>query len=387
MSDYYNILGVDKKSTQDEIKKAFRKKAVAHHPDKGGNEATFKKINEAYNTLSDNNKRQMYDMQQSGGGIHMGPFGGPTGGPFGGPGGPFGGPGGGPFGGPTSGPFGGPGGGPFGHMGPDFMNMFFRQTQQQTNQSHPFMNRQSNRQKESAPTELRQTIQVNMEDVYKGMTKTLNVKTSKKCIFCLKPCQECKGSGMIEKSVTKTMHHAKFVQISKVKCETCSGSGDISNKTNCDKCNKTGVFEKNTTIKIELPPKSYHDFVSRIKHPEEDNVFIVIKVIVKCPDKFYKNGDNLCYTHKLHLIDTLLGTNIKIHLPTGEDIEIDYTKRTDIIRPDTVLYIDNKGVIPGSDLMVKFDIEYPKTRLVHSESTEDTFSSLRENLEKVFNNK
>ena len=125
MSDYYNTLGVNKSSTQDEIKKAFRKKAVEHHPDKGGNEATFKKINEAYNTLSDNNKRHMYDMQQAGGGgIHMGGMGGPFGGPFGGP------------------------------MGPDFMNMFFRHTQQ-TNQSHPFMNRQSNRHKESAPTELR----------------------------------------------------------------------------------------------------------------------------------------------------------------------------------------------------------------------------------------
>ena len=376
MSDYYKILGVNKSSTQDEIKKAFRKKAVEHHPDKGGNEETFKKINEAYNTLSDNNKRHMYDMQQSGGGgIHMG--GGPFGGPFGGPGGPFGGPG---------GPFGGPGGGPFGPMGPDFMNMFFRQAQQ-TNQSHSFMNRQSNRQKESAPTELRQTIQVNMEDVYKGLTKTLNVKTSRKCGFCLKPCQVCKGSGMVEKSVTKTMHHAKFVQITKEKCESCGGSGDISNKSNCEKCNKTGVFEKNTAIKMEIPPKSYHDFVSRIKHPEEDNVFIVIKVIVKCPDGFYKNGDNLCYTHKLHLIDTLLGTNIKVHLPSGEDIEIDYTKREDIIRPDTVLYIDNKGVIPGSDLMVKFDIEYPKTRLILSDDTKDTFSSLRENLEKIFNNK
>ena len=370
MSDYYKILGVNKSSTQDEIKKAFRKKAVEHHPDKGGNEATFKQINEAYNTLSDNNKRQMYDMQQSGGGgIHMG------GGPFGGP-----------FGGPGGGPFGGPGGGPFGPMGPDFMNMFFTQAQQ-TNQSHSFMNRQSNRQKESAPTELRQTIQVNMEDVYKGLTKNLNVKTSKKCVFCLKPCQVCKGSGMVEKSVTKTMHHAKFVQITKAKCEPCGGSGDISNKSNCEKCNKTGVFEKNTAIKMEIPPKSYHDFVSRIKHPEEDNVFIVIKVIVKCPDGFYKNGDNLCYTHKLHLIDTLLGTNIKVHLPSGEDIEIDYTKREDIIRPDTVLYIDNKGVIPGSDLMVKFDIEYPKTRVILSDDTKDTFSSLRENLEKIFNNK
>lgn len=359
MSDYYTILGVNKGSSQDEIKKAFRKKAVEHHPDKGGNESKFKQINEAYNTLGDNNKRQTYDMQQSGGGIHMGgPFGGPMGG----------------------GHFGGP-------MGADFMNMFFRQTQQ-TNQSHSFMNRQSGQNKpDSTPTEIRQTIQVDMTDVYKGCTKNLNIKISKKCTFCLRPCQTCKGTGMIEKSITKTMHHAKFVQIMKTKCDSCNGSGDVSNISNCNKCNKTGVFEKNTAIKLELPPKSFHDFVSRIKHPEEDNIFIVIKVIVKCPDGFHKNGDNLCYTCKLHLFDTLLGKQIVIRLPTGEDIELDYTKRTDVIKPDTVLYIDNKGVLPGSDLIVKFDIEYPKSRLAHSESTKDTFSSLKDNLYKVFDKK
>ena len=351
MSDFYKVLGVNKNSSQDEIKKAFRKKAVEHHPDKGGNEATFKQINEAYNTLGDQSKRQQYDMQNSNpfGGMHMG-------------GGPM---------------------GPMGPMGPgaDFMNMFFR------SQSHPFMHRQTSKQQDKTPTELRQTIQVTMEEVYNGCTKNLCIKTSKKCSFCLDACKECKGTGMVEKSITKTMHHAKFVQIIKTKCESCNGSGEVSKKSNCEKCNKTGVFEKNTSVKLELPSKSFHDFVSRIKHPEEENIFIVIKVIVKCPEGFYKNGDNLCYTHKLHLIDTILGTTINIKHPSGENIEIDYKKRSDIIRPDTVLHIDNKGIIPGSDLMVKFDIEYPKTRIVYSESNKDTFVSLRENLDMIFTRK
>ena len=60
--DYYHLLGVTKSASQDEIKKAFRKKAHTLHPDKGGDAEQFKKVNEAYQTLSDADKRRQYDM-------------------------------------------------------------------------------------------------------------------------------------------------------------------------------------------------------------------------------------------------------------------------------------------------------------------------------------
>ena len=59
--DYYEILGVDKNSTQEEIKKAYKKKAMIHHPDKGGSEEEFKKVQESYDVLSDESKKQNYD--------------------------------------------------------------------------------------------------------------------------------------------------------------------------------------------------------------------------------------------------------------------------------------------------------------------------------------
>lgn len=65
---YYNTLGVSEQASADEIKKAFRKLASQHHPDKGGDTATYQEIQRAYDTLSDNNKRQQYDMQRSGNG-------------------------------------------------------------------------------------------------------------------------------------------------------------------------------------------------------------------------------------------------------------------------------------------------------------------------------
>ena len=62
--DYYNILGVDRSASQEDLKKAYKKASMKHHPDRGGNENTFKEINEAYSTLKDPQKRQQYDNPQ-----------------------------------------------------------------------------------------------------------------------------------------------------------------------------------------------------------------------------------------------------------------------------------------------------------------------------------
>src|SRR6185369_8521846 len=83
--DYYNILGVDKKAPKEEIKKAFRTLAHKYHPDKkGGDAAKFKEVSEAYSILSDDQKRQQYDMYGSAGPAGFGGQGGPQGGGFGG---------------------------------------------------------------------------------------------------------------------------------------------------------------------------------------------------------------------------------------------------------------------------------------------------------------
>ncbi|MEI8072752.1 MAG: J domain-containing protein [Candidatus Saccharibacteria bacterium] len=113
--DYYEVLGLSKGATEEEIKKAFRKQAIKHHPDKGGNEDDFKEINEAYEVLGNPQKRQAYDQ-----------FGHAAGADQAGGGNPFGG-GGSPFGDGAQFDFSGFGGG----MG-DIFDMFFRGAQNQT---------------------------------------------------------------------------------------------------------------------------------------------------------------------------------------------------------------------------------------------------------------
>jgi DnaJ-class molecular chaperone len=74
MSDYYNILGISKSASDDEIKNSYRKLARTHHPDKGGDKDKFQKIQEAYETLSDPNKRHNYDNPGGNFGPSMFPF-------------------------------------------------------------------------------------------------------------------------------------------------------------------------------------------------------------------------------------------------------------------------------------------------------------------------
>ena len=336
MSDFYKILDIDKKASQEDIRKAFRKKAVEHHPDKGGDEKKFHKINEAYNTLNDTDKRRQYD---SGGGEES--------------------------------PFNNGGGG---GMDP-FFNMFFNR-----------QNRQQPRH-EKKETEIRTTIHVDLFEGYKGCTKSINIKTKKKCDQCIKSCSQCNGTGQLEKTVSQNLGNARFVHVVNVKCDVCNGLGSkiLSNDSNkCSKCNNCREIENDININIELPKYTFHDFISRKKHPVEKDTFIIIRVIIQFQNGFHKSGDNLCFVCKIDLIDTILGKNIEILHPSGEKIVIDYTKRTDIIKPDTVLHIDDKGILPNSDLVVKFEIQYPQTRWCLSEDTIGTFSSLRENLNKIF---
>lgn len=335
MVDYYKVLGVSKDASPADIKKAYRDKAFKNHPDKGGDAQVFKEINEAYSVLSDPKKRQENDM----------------GGRQGFQGQPF------------------QNGNPFGN---DFMNMFFNRSF--NNQGMDNINSK----------EIKTSVSIDLKEAYNGTKRKLNIETTDICTDCCKNCSVCDGLGLVERKITRVNGNTRYVTVDRVMCESCKGKKKVKkDDTKCTKCNNKGECTQKTTITIDLPPRTFEDFVSKIKHPEKSNTFVIIKVIVKYASGFTRENKDLCYKYKISLLDTLMGKMIEVKHPSGENIKVDYTKRKDIIKSDTVVRIEDKGLAKEGDLLIKFDIQYPKKQNVYEDS-KDTFDSFKELYEKVF---
>ncbi|GBU07135.1 chaperone Hsp40 [Bacteroidales bacterium] len=229
--DYYEVLGVSKNASADEIKKAYRKKAILYHPDKNPDnkeaEEKFKVAAEAYEILGNVEKRQRYD--QFG---HAG-VGGASGGGHGGGGGgmsmddifsQFGD----VFGGHFGGGFGGFGGG--------------RQQSQKVNRG----------------SDLRVKVKLTLKEVSTGVEKKIKVKKYISCKPCsgtgaegkdaFTTCQTCRGSGQVTRVVNTILGQMQTANT----CESCSGQGKtITNK--CKKCNGEGIVKDDEVITINIP--------------------------------------------------------------------------------------------------------------------------------------
>lgn len=245
--DYYQILGVSKSADESELKRAYRKLALQYHPDKNkGNkeaEAKFKEMNEAYQVLSDKQKRAYYDQ-----------FGAA-------PGAQGGGPGAGGFGGFDPSGFGnggfevnfGGGAGGFGDLG-DIFETFFgagggvRGGSSRRNRSGPFRG-----------NDIETTLKLRFDDAVFGTEKELVINKLEKCDRCngsgaepqskIVTCQTCKGSGEI-RGIRQTI----FGQVATQRpCDTCEGRGKVPERV-CTKCQGTGRHKKTDTIKVKIPP-------------------------------------------------------------------------------------------------------------------------------------
>ena len=235
-SNYYDILGVSKGATDDEIKKAYRKLAHKYHPDKsGGDEAKFKEINQAYQVLSDKSKRQQYD--QFGQTFEGGRSGAGQGG-FGGQG----------FGGfDFSGfDFGGQGGGfEFGGEGFDdiFSNIF---------------GGSSRGRRRGRGADVQVDVEISFEEMVRGVEKEMKLYKRAVCDRChgkggepnvgMKTCPTCKGAGRVE-----TVRRSIFGSFSQVtECPECHGDGKIFERK-CSKCGGDGRVKEEQRIKVGIP--------------------------------------------------------------------------------------------------------------------------------------
>ena len=239
--DYYEVLGVNKNATDDELKKAYRRLAKKYHPDanpdnKAEAEAKFKEVNEAYETLSDPQKRRMYDQ--------FGPDG-PQG--FNGAGGPFGGQNG--YYSYTSSGF--DGFGDFGDLG-DIFSSFF---------GGGFGGGRSSGRKQNGPrkgADLNLHIDITFEQAFLGVEKEITITRNEECTIChgtgAKPgtsvtkCPTCNGTGQIRQVQNTILGQMQTTRT----CTNCHGTGEVI-KEPCENCRGKGTVRKQPKIKVKIP--------------------------------------------------------------------------------------------------------------------------------------
>lgn len=288
--DYYEVLGVNKNATDDELKKAYRKLAKKYHPDanpdnKKEAEAKFKEVNEAYENLSDPQKRRMYD--QFG---HNGPQG------FGGAGGPFGGQNG--YYSYTSSGF--DGFGDFGDLG-DIFSSFF---------GGGFGGRNSSKQRGPRKgADLNVRMDITFEQAFLGVEKEIIITRDEECTHChgsgAKPgtspvkCPTCNGTGKVTGIQNTILGQMQTTRT----CTACHGTGEIINEP-CENCRGKGKVRKQPKIKVKIPAGI------------DDNQTVVLRGEGEPGEKGEPKGD-LYITVKIkrHSIYTRKGNNVLCEVP------------------------------------------------------------------------
>ncbi len=339
MKDYYKILGVNKNATEEEIKKAYRKLAHEHHPDKkGGSAEKFKEINEAYQVLSDKSKRDQYDRFGT-----AEPFSGFQGGHN-------------PFGGGFEGNF-----YDIGDLGEIFDNFF------------EGLGVKPKRKTYRRGADLESTLEITLEDAFRGTEKKLTIETFVRCHLCngsgapadatFSNCSTCGGQGEI-KEQSRTFF-GSFYQVKT--CTKCSGAGQIPNKI-CPTCSGSGRQRARKEISINIVPGIQENQIIKIKGAGEAGEKgstegdLYVRINIKSHPLFERVGDNLVFKKELNLIDVLLGKKIEIPTIQGGKINIEIPAQFNL-KED--FKVKNEGMprfdsYSRGDLLINFIIKTPK---------------------------
>lgn len=344
MKDYYKILGVDSKASSEEIKKAYRKLAHQHHPDKsGGNEAKFKEINEAYQVLSDKQKRAQYD--RFGTADPVSGFGGGQGNPFG------------DFGGG----FTWNNGSDFGDISDIFETFFEGFGVQPKRRTY----------KHGSDLELHETI--SLEEAFRGLTKTLLIKTFLSCGAChgkggdasegFKTCSSCNGRGEVKEE--RRSFFGSFAQIKR--CTQCFGSGQIPNKI-CVTCGGSGRTAGDREVKVDILPGIQHGQIIRIQGMGEAGERgtppgdLYLHINIKPHEIFERHGDDLITEKEIKVLDLLIGKKIEVGTIGGGklllEIPASFNLKEHLRVPGEGM--PRFGAFGRGDLLINFTIRAPK---------------------------
>ena len=350
--DYYDVLGIKKGATDDEIKKAFRKKAMDFHPDKNPGdknaEESFKEVNEAYGILSDKEKKNLYDKFGHAGVDPNAGFG---------AGGGFGGFGGGGFGGGQS-----YGSADFGDLFGDLFGGMFGG------------GASSGGRRKNAPRkgrDLQQGLRISFVDAAFGTKKKIRLRRQSECAACKgtgakdgtakHTCEVCHGTGQVQ-----SQQNTPFGSFTNVgTCLKCKGKGEIID-TPCSVCGGTGKVTKEFTINVDIPAGVDSESVIPLRGQGEPgtnggppgDLYIILQV--EKHDLFTRKGNDLYIDMPITFDQAALGTTIIV--PTLSE-KVKYKVPTGT-QPDTVFRLKGKGVksLRGSrygDLYVRMVLEVP----------------------------
>ncbi len=300
--DYYEILGVSKTASEEEIKKAFRKKAHQYHPDKGGgDEAKFKEINEAYQVLGNKDKRAQYDRFSSAytnqaGGQGFGGFNGFEG-------------------------FSSQGGfninmDDLGDLFGGFGDMF------------GFGNSSSRRKRSQRGSDIQINLEVSFMEAVFSVEKEIKFYKTNVCKTCrgsgaekesdIETCKHCHGRGTVTQ-MQRTILGSIQMQ---TPCPACQGVGKIIIKP-CKTCGGNGLYKENVEMKVKIPAGISDQEMIRLTGQGEAGAKgsasgdLYIKVHIKADHRFVRQGDNIASKITISFPDAALGTKIDIETVDG----------------------------------------------------------------------
>jgi DnaJ-class molecular chaperone len=343
----YKILGVDKNASLEDIKRAYKKLAMEHHPDKNKEnvaaaEEKFKEISAAYNVLSNESERAKYnetgDNNYNNGSGHEAnrnphdifeAF-------FRGRGGPFGG-----------------------------MHHF---EEEMFSFGNGGSGGNANRPPKKAAS-LEKTFVFSLDDVYEGINKDLNINIRKYCNNCNKKCNKCDGRGIIQ----QIRNLGPFQQIFQGQCDNCSSSGIIiDGNTECKICNGKGFFNKDNKATLIIPKGIDENYKTAFpelgEQPRIPNIKpgdLIVNIKIEEHKHFIRKGNDLYYKTEISFIDSIVGKDIVIPY-FKEKININ-TSIFGVLSHGKNYLIEGKGMsilntLNKGNMFIEFSINYPKIK-------------------------
>lgn len=331
---FYDALGVPKTATQDDLKKAYRKSAIKNHPDKGGDPEKFKEISQAYEVLSDPEKREIYDQYgeealkegAAGGGMHD------------------------PF---------------------DLFSSLFG------GGGHPFgPGSRSGGRRQKRGEDVVHPLKVTLEDLYNSTSKKLSLSRNVLCPKCNgkgsksgapATCPGCQGSGL---KVSIRQLGPNMIQQMQHVCNDCKGSGEVINeKDKCPQCKGAKVVQEKKLLDVHVEKGMQHGqkitFQGEADEaPDTVTGNIVFVLQLKDHAQFKRKGDDLFIEHTLTLTEALCGFQFIVTHLDGRQLLIK-SQPGEIITPHQFKAIDDEGMpqfgrpILKGRLYIQFNIEFP----------------------------